>query len=474
MTLGLYHHNASYSIGDRILTPEERVVVSTRDGPKEPRRIAKHLGVSELQPASLIEHKVWSDGEYIPTFLPKNCFSRGEFSRYRQNYATSDTSIHWGQGLKGRTVYIVDTLSNELSAQDLDKRIEMIAWSAKYNGAEAVVLIPYTLRHSAQERGVHQRDHSRMQTDEARMKYDGQSPLSQFQLMQYAVAGVDAIITPHNHCPKDTKRLCDEVNEELLPLHKRASEQNHTLRYNLDFIHVSLAPMLGCFMADYAEKNLAFDLSNDGANVLFLAPDAGAKDFVEKARHYSGLHRSAIAVMNKKRSEDGKVYMLELVHAQGLSEERGIEGMHVLLCDDAVRSGETMRRNIEALRGIKSDNLVRDPELNGKPTRVAVYATRTNFAGNSIRILSSSAIDDVIITNADPRGIRNVGELDLKTQMIWINFMLGEAAKAVEQGIDPMEILTPAYIRENDLLKIKIPHEHRSLADKTLRYSGVL
>jgi len=34
------HHQASYSLGEKELSPEERIVVSTRHGPEEPSRIA--------------------------------------------------------------------------------------------------------------------------------------------------------------------------------------------------------------------------------------------------------------------------------------------------------------------------------------------------------------------------------------------------------------------------------------------------
>ena len=461
------HHEATYSLGDRELQPIDRVVVGTRVGPKEPRRIAKHLGLSTEHPEAIISHRVWDDGEYLPTFRCKDGLVRPDAIRFKRNYQREDGARIWGHGLEGKVVYVVHTLSNTLTSQDLDKRVEFIADTAKYNGAEAVVLVAYTLDHSAQERGVHQDEHERMQGDDIKEKFDGQSPISQLQLKQYATAGIDAIITPHNHCPEDTRRLCDEVNEELEPLSRKSAENNWTQRYNLKFVHVDLAPMLGYYLSDQAPSSLQFDISNQGENVLFLCVDTGMYNsgFVQRVREYSGLSKAALAVMNKVRNMNGTgIDVIELAHVEGLSAERGIEGMCVFAPDDVIRSGETMRKNIAVLRGVSIEGLERDPRIRGNPARVAAYATRTNFAGNSVKILSSPAIDDLVITNADPRAFKNLGQLDNKAQMIWINFMMAEAAKAVEAGKDPNLVLTPQHIRNSDLLRIEIPHGHYSLS----------
>jgi len=471
------HHQATYHLGDGALRPDQRIVVGTRTGPKEARRVATHLGLSPLHPELIIDHTVWNDGEYLPRFNSRASLSRPDFIRYRSNYATEDGKRIWGHGLKGKVVYIVHTFSNSLTPQDLDKRVEFIADTAKYNGAEAVVLIAYTLDHSAQERGVHQTEHPRMQTDEAKFKFDGQSPISLLQLKQYASAGVDLVITPHNHCPDDTQRLCEEVNAEFDPVHQRSLELNSTQRYHLDFVHVDLSPMLGLFLSDYGYTNLKFDLSDSGKNVLFLCVDSGVYEsgFVHNIRQYSGLKNAALAAMKKTRASDGSnIDMIELVHTEGLSTDRGIEGMHIFAPDDAIRSGETIRKNIEVFRGGSLEGLVRDPRIKGIPQRVAVYATRTNFAGNSVRILSSPAIDDVVITNSDPRGMRNLGEIDTKTQMLWINFMMAEAAMAVERGENPNDLLTPNYIRSKRLLRVDIPHGHHSLVDALSSHSGII
>jgi len=468
------HHQASYSLGEKELLPEERIVVSTRHGPEEPSRIADHLGLDSDQPKKVIDHRIWMDGEYLPTFATKRCLTSDDFKRYLGNYKNSDGSLKWGEGLKGRTIYIAHTFSNQFDIQASDKMTEFIAWTAKYNGAENVVLLAYTLAHSCQERGVHH-PHSRMEKPGAKEKFDGQAPLSQLQLMQYATAGVDKIITLHNHCPNETQALCQGVNEELELMAKRSKEMNSTLRYHLDFHDVDLSPVIGLLVSDYGERNLEFDLSDNGKNILFMGPDVNAGEFVKRVREHSGLTNSAFAKMDKVRGLDGSnVDTLVLKDSYNLNETNGIEGKDIIILDDVIRSGGTMRINTEALMGMKVEGIVRDPKIKGTPNKVVVYATRTNFAGGSIDVLSSPAIDDLIITNADPRGPKKMGTLRHKSQKIWVNFIMAEAAKAVERGETPNSILTPDYIKENNLLKIDIPHGHDRLRRLKNKKKGII
>ncbi len=471
--MAYHHHTASYEYGKSELSPEQRVVVSIHQGLKEPRRVAKHLGLSEYHPQLLLAHRLWSDEEYLPVFMTSACADQRALFRYKPNHFKPDGERTIGQGLKGRTVYIVGTFHGDYSPQDLDKRIEFIAWTAKYNGAEEVVLLSYTLAHSAQERGVHQLEHPRMQTMEARLKFEGQAPLAQAQLMSYALLGIDKVVNIHNHCPQDIRTLCEEVNAELDPLHQRSVSNNWTQRYHLDFVNIDLAPTVGMYVADFSERNLGFDLSESGKNVLFLGPDLGIEQFIWGIKKQSGLTNSALAIMNKKRASDGSgIELLTLEHTENLSPERGVEGMDVFIADDSIRSGETMRTNIEVLRGIDKSKLKRDPRIVGTPRRVAVYATRTNFAGNSRTILSSDVIDDIVITNADPRAAYYMKELYAKTQTLWINFIMGEAAKALERGQDPNDVLTTDFIRSRCLLKVDVPHGHQ--LEKDLTDTGII
>ena len=133
-----------------------------------------------------------------------------------------------------------------------------------------------------------------------------------------------------------------------------------------------------------------------------------------------------------------------------------------------------MRKNTEALMGMKVEGIVRDPRIKGIPRKVAIYSTRTNFAGGSIDVLLSPAINDVVITNADPRGIKKMGSLRHKTQHIWVNFIMAEAAKAIERGENPNEILTKDYINENKLIKINIPHGHDRLRRNKRNDQGII
>jgi hypothetical protein len=464
-----YHEHQSVGLPAGELKPEDRVVVGTRrKNTEEVQRFADAMGLSRKHPQSIVSHRVWDDGEYLPVFHTAQGIDRQDFLRFRDNYTNEDGERIWGHGLKGKTVYIVHTLDSEISPQELDKRVEFIADTAKYQGAEKVVLVAYTLTHSAQERGVHQLDHPRMQDFAARGKYDGQGIISQAQSKLYAAIGVDTVITPHNHCPGDTRKLIAEVNEHFEPMHRAAQEKNSTLRYKLDFVHVDLAPLVGTYLRQYGTSHLGFDLSNQGANVLMMDVDLGSYDggFVERVKEFSGLENALRATMNK-RKKGGKVETIELVHAPGLSEERGIEGLYIFAPDDVIRSGRTMSVNLQALRGMFSDKVIRDPRIQGTPARIAIYASRTNFTSSSVDVLGSPAIDDILIADGDPRALANMSGLNTKTQVLWVNSYMAEAAKAVERGKDPNEILTPDRILQSDLLDIMIPRSHERLGHKS-------
>ncbi|MFA6462274.1 MAG: hypothetical protein WCV90_08485 [Candidatus Woesearchaeota archaeon] len=465
--MAYFHHRASYSLGDRLLNSTDRVVVGTRDpGAKEDRRVARHLGLSSQHPTVISDHRLWSDEEYLPVFNTKRCLTDRTLSRFLSNYQDADGQERYGYGLKGKTVYIVHTFSTQYSPQDLVKRVEFIAETAKEQGAEAVVLLAYSLNYSAQERGVH-KPHPRMTTPAALKKFDGQGITARMQLKHYLVAGVDAVITAHNHCPDDIADLCNDVNEEFAPLNQIATENNWNMRYKLKFYNVNLAPMFGLLVSDFGESHLGLDISDKGRNILFLGPDKGVEEYIRSLRDHSGLTNSALAIMDKKRAADGKsIDLLQLYKHEGIDLARGIEGMDIVVADDAIRSGETMRNNLQVLRGIHLEGLVRDPIIKGSPRKVVAMATRTNFAGNSRLILESGVIDDLVITNADPRGLRNLNELDRKTMGVWINFVMGEAGMALERGEDPDAVLTTSYIRDHQLMHIEVPHGHYRFTDR--------
>ncbi|PIN74001.1 hypothetical protein COV20_02715 [Candidatus Woesearchaeota archaeon CG10_big_fil_rev_8_21_14_0_10_45_16] len=466
-------HKASYNLGERQLEPGERVVVGTRGGafdpkndPSEPRRVAKHLGVSPEQPSIIIQHQVWQNGEYMPRWNMKQILEGdGRFKRYADNYQGPDGSRSWGQSLRGRTVYLVHTLSNNLSNNDLASRVQKIASNAKYHGAESVVLLAFTLDNEAQERGIHDKEHPRLQTDKARYSIEGEPHALYDSLKQLAVAGVDAIVTPSCHDPRAAATLCDIVNEELAPMNQVSRENRSTMRYKLSFYNVSLAPVVAMLLLGNAPGGPQFNTSDNGKNLIIMGPDAGILPYVREIARSTGLSDVNQAIMSKMKSADGgAIELLRLEEAEGLTTERGIEGMDIVIVDDMIRSGKTMSSNIDVLYGITLEGLSRDPRIRGTPNKVSVITTRTNFGGESVGVLSNPRIEDVIVTNADPRGFKRMGRLSDKTSIVYINFLMAEAAKAIERGEDPNAVLTAGFIKDNRLLKVEAAHDHRSNA----------
>ena len=134
--------------------------------------------------ADMISMKRFANSEFCPRFIS------GE----------SDlTNI--GNKLKGKRIVIVSTSDLGMSRQSLAMRTMMIARAAKDNGAEEVTLVEPDLYYSAQDRGPRTDLGSTYFTrDSADLKkFDGQPFTAKLYAEMLKLAGVDRVVTVHNH-----------------------------------------------------------------------------------------------------------------------------------------------------------------------------------------------------------------------------------------------------------------------------------
>ena len=108
---------------------------------------------------------------------------------------------HIGAGLSGKTVVIISTSNRVVSRQNLAMRNLLIARAAKENGARQVVLVEPDLFYSAQDRGpFHDPESAESARDKADLKkFDGQPFTSKLYAQMLKLAGVDRVVTVHNH-----------------------------------------------------------------------------------------------------------------------------------------------------------------------------------------------------------------------------------------------------------------------------------
>lgn len=400
------------------LKPEDRVVVCNRRSISTrswPTQVARRLGLKE-SPAKAAKHVLFSaDGEYKSVFRVPDASSRPE---------------HIGKGLEGKTVYIISTDSTKHSRQELTMHNYLIANTARYNGATSVVLVQPNLWYAAQERGVHDTAHPRMQTLEQKLKFDGEGPSLRFVAELYKVAGIDAILTVHSHCPESVQRIFTEVY------------QRDNVVFDLD-----ISSVVGQYFGQQ-RMNGQIVVENKGENVVFVAPDEGAASFVDKIWHAALLPNASIIYGLKKRSDETSV---QITFNRTSVNYSGYHKKTLILCDDMIRTGGTLARNVD---------LLYTPDAS--PARVILYATHSSLQEANER-LNTSRIHDIVITNSVPTVFHYCGELEDVLTVLEIGGYVADALEhCLENKKQPEDVYTHSFIEKNfsRLVKVTCPETH--------------
>ena len=139
--------------------------------------------------------------EDISDVVSLKTFANSEFCpRYGLDV---DDMEHIGKRLEGKIVLICSVSNHERSRNDYAMRNCILARAAKDNGAEQVVLVEPDLFYSAQDRGPHRIGPlEKDRPDIDLKKFDGQAFTSLLYAELLKKAGVDAVVTVHNHSIK--------------------------------------------------------------------------------------------------------------------------------------------------------------------------------------------------------------------------------------------------------------------------------
>src|SRR3989338_8271075 len=114
-----FGHRAFYTLGERALEVDERVVVFTCEPRTEVIRVADHFRLHLDSPRRLFDYHAFPDGEGIPRFQTKRALEDAiTYARFVESYGSVEKPIY-GQGLKGKVVYVVQRLDSDLTPQDL-------------------------------------------------------------------------------------------------------------------------------------------------------------------------------------------------------------------------------------------------------------------------------------------------------------------------------------------------------------------
>lgn len=308
--------------------------------------MAQYLGIRE-DISDLVSLKTYANSEFCPRYI-----------------SDPDDLDNIGTRLKGRTVLIASTSAQGRERNNLAMRNFILARAAKENGAERVILVEPDLYYSAQDRGCYrfgEKEKDRSLTD--MKKFDGQAFTSLLYAQQLKLAGVDTVITVHNHSEKVQNLFRDVFGGDfhnLIP----TDIYSHYIRTS-DFVQTG----------------------KDGDNLVLVAPDKGATPFMNQVWDALGLPNCKRVVMDKVRSGEREVKMT----LSSLSEVDMdyLEGRDVIVLDDMVRTGSTIVQCCEHLK-------------TGHPRRVCFGVTHFYTSSEAREKLNSPFIDEIMTTSSLP------------------------------------------------------------------------
>jgi len=269
-----------------------------------------------------------------------------------------------GRKLEETTVVIVSTASNVLSRNELAWRNLLIARAARDNGAKQVILVEPDLFFSAQDRGP-RKEHGDVDFERDiydYKKFDGQPFTSRFYAEALALAGVDGVITVHNHSAS-VVRLFNEV-------------------MNGRFLNLSPAEVFANYIRN---SDVTPNLHSSG--LLICAPDRGAREFAAEVHRHLGIPSAELLFIAKQRR--GERSVSSLIDDDSPCPVEGITGKDVIVLDDMVRTGGTVT---ECCRLLK--------EAGAK--RVVFFVTHFYSSPEVRENLNTPALDEIVTTNTIP------------------------------------------------------------------------
>ena len=144
-----------------------------------------------------------------------------------------------------------------------------------------------------------------------------------------------------------------------------------------------------------------------GQEVTIVSPDAGG---VERARAYAKRLDADLAIIDKRRSEDGHA---EVMHVVG-----DVRGKLCIIQDDLVDTAGTLQQASHALRD------------NGA-SQVLACAVHGVLSEPALQRIETSELEQVIVTNTIP--LRPECGTSSKIQVLSVAPLLGRAIQSIHQ-----------------------------------------
>lgn len=342
--------------------------------------------------ADLISMKLFANSEFCPRFIS----DENDFNEI-------------GNKLLGKSVIIVSTSSLVTSRQSLATRTMMIARAAKENGACEVVLVEPDLFYSAQDRGPRRElgvtNFERDQRD--LKKFDGQPFTAKLYAEMLRLAGVDRVVTVHNHSIS-VQSTFEEVFE---------GKFHNLIPYDI--------------YVDYLLNSDIVTYGPGGEGLALCAPDKGARDFVEEMYRRLDLPNAKFLLLDKERFGERQVRIK--LHAESEASIDEVQGHDIVLFDDMVRTGTTVVQSCQFLKQARP----------GK----TVFALTHFYASEEGRVkMAHTAIDEILTLNTIPTILNRDVQGRLRKKLVVLKIEKWLAVKLAEiLGKAPLDLGNSLY-----------------------------
>ena len=166
--------------------------------------------------------------------------------------------------------------------------------------------------------------------------------------------------------------------------------------FDIPVDHLFAAPV----MIDYLARQ------NFGP-VTIVSPDAGG---AERARAYAKRIDAELAIIDKRRSEDGVAEVMNVIG--------DVDGRVCIIADDIIDTAGTIRKAAEAL-------------IANGASRVLASAVHGVLSGPAIERIESAPIDKLIVTNTIP--LQDAGAASGKIVVLSVARLLAQAIRSIHE-----------------------------------------
>jgi ribose-phosphate pyrophosphokinase len=310
-----------------------------------------------------------------------------------------------GRKLESCTVLITSTTMGTYTRDELAMRNFLIARAAKDNGADRVILLEPDLFYSAQDRGPRP-EHGLTafaRNEEDYKKFDGQPFSARLYADLLREAGVDEVVTVHNHSSSVENIFMD-----------RFSGNFHNL--------------LPCDV--YAGYIRDSDIVDED-NLVICSPDQGAVAFADAV--YRSLDRENVGILKMRKHRESERDIKISLDEESELDIPDLAGKDLVVIDDMVRTGNTIMECCRLLR-------------QGAPRRVIFMVTHFYSSREGRITLNDPCIDEIVTTSTNPQILnRDVqGRLRHKMVVLRLARWISNAVTSL-RGVDQDPLQGPLY-----------------------------